>query len=94
MVCEGSFKFLELKKIEKGSFKNNEGEVINYDASYKLKVHEQTDRGIQERIFKIPVQNTGLINQLQNVKPYTDIKIRFNITIYNARVVLDPVSLV
>lgn len=94
MVCEGIFKFLELKKIEKGSFKNNEGEVINYDSSYKLKVHELTDRGIQERIFKIPTQNIGLINQLKNVKPYTDIKIRFNIIIYNARVVLNPVSLI
>ena len=94
MLCDGSFKFKEIRKVDKGSFTNEKGEQVNYGESYKLKVDEITEKGIQERIFRISPSNTGLINQLKTVKPYTDIKIRFDVNIYQSRISLTPITLV
>ena len=94
MICDGNFKFKEIRKVEKGSFTNAKGEVINYGESYKLKVDEIIEDRIVERIFKVDKENTSILNQLKSVKPYTDIKLRFDVKIYNSRVQLIPITLV
>lgn len=94
MFCEGIFKFKEIRKVDKGSFKNDKGEVINYGDSYKLNVDELTEKGIKQRFFKVSTDNTTFINQIKSVKSYTDVKIKFKVDIYDTHVSLVPVSLV
>ena len=92
MLCEGKFMFKEIRKVDKGTFTNENGEEINYGDSYKLNVDETTEKGIKNRVFRIAKDNTLLINQCRNLKPYTEVKIKFDVDIYDTRVVLKPVS--
>lgn len=94
MTCKGIFVFKELKKIDAGSFTNKEtGEIISYNESYKLKVDEFSDNGINERIFKIASDNTNCLNGLKNVSPYDKINIDFNLSLYTNGVKLEPINI-
>ena len=83
MKCKGNFIFKELKRIEAGVFKNDKGEEIPYNASYKLKVDEISETGINERIFKFSPDNTNILNSLSNAKPYENISIEFDVRFYS-----------
>ena len=94
MKCVGDFKFKGLSKVDAGSFKRDDGEVINYKEGYKLKVDEMTADGVQERSFKIAIDSV-LIDLLKDMPLYKDIKLEFDVKLYNngsCRVV--PVGLV
>lgn len=78
MKGRGKFKFIELRTREAGSFKNSNGEVINYPVAYILKLNEKTDRGIEEISFKID-KDSVLLTDLKDYKEYTDIIIDFDI---------------
>lgn len=95
MKCKGRFVFKELKKVEAGSFTNKvSGEVINYNESYKLKVDEITEQGINERVFKVATDNTNVLNGLVGVKTYDKIDIEFDLELYSNGVRLTPSNVV
>ena len=84
MICEGTFMFKEIKKTDAGQFTNKEtGEVINFDGSYRLKVDEVSDNGINERIFKLPLSADNLYAQFLKLEPYDKITIAFELYFNN-----------
>ena len=93
MNCKGIFVFKELKKIEKGVFTNDKGEQIPYNESFKLKVDEISEQGINERVFKIAVDNTNCLNGLKNVNPYDKINIDFDLELYASGCRLKPLAI-
>jgi len=92
MKCRGKFKFKEIIKKDAGSFTNAQGQVINYDESYLLKLDEKTERGIQERSFKIP-KDSPLIAGLQKYEEYTDIILDFDIQIFTNSIRIVPTGI-
>lgn len=77
--CKGDFIFKSIEKREGGTFTNDNGKEIEYDASYRLKVDEITENGIDERIFKIPLKFKTLYEDLKALKPYEAIILEFDI---------------
>lgn len=93
MKCRGNFKFRGLQKIDAGDFVNDKGESIPYKASFKLKLDEITDNGIQERIFKIATDSV-LVSQFKDLKPYQDVCIDFEVQLYANGCRVVPVALI
>lgn len=87
MKCQGNFVFKTLTHRKGGTFKNAEGNEVNYPSAYILKVDEKVESGdINERKFKIDEKNTGLINTLKTIEEYQRIIIEFDITLFDGRV--------
>lgn len=83
MICKGQFIFKEVKKNDGGKFTNDKGDVIEYPATYVLKVDELSDKnGINERKFKFPITNDDLFAELKALNPYEKIEIVFD-TFFN-----------
>ena len=93
MNCIGKFKFKGIVKKDGGSFVNQQGKEITYPEKYEIRVDEVTDNGIFERSFKLAT-NSDLVQELLITKPYTDIKLEFDINIYGKNVALIPVAIV
>ena len=93
MKCRGKFKFKEIVKKDAGSFTNAQGQEIKYDESYVLKVDEKTEKGIQERTFKLP-KDSLLVPELQKVAEYTDIVLDFEVVFYNNSIRVIPTEIV
>lgn len=93
MKCRGKFKFKEIQGKPAGVFTNAQGNQINYDAKYVLKVDEKTEKGIEERIFKLPT-DSSLIPKLQEYKEYTDIVLDFDVIISPNYVRIVPTDIV
>lgn len=92
MNCKGNFVFKELNYVKAGVFKNDKGEEISYKDSYKLKVDEVTNNGINERIFKIDPSNTNLVNTLKSFRAYQNISIEFDLEIFANGCRLKPLN--
>ena len=93
MECRGIFKFKCITERSGGSFTNDKGDVINYKSCYKLKVDELAeDNKIYEREFKLN-NDSPLISELAELKPYTDIEIKFDVAIYGSRITATPVAI-
>ena len=91
--CQGKFKFKGIEKREGGSFVNDKGRKIDYDESYSLKVDEETENGIYERVFRIK-KDSEIVDDLLLVKPYTNIILEFEIRFYGRNINVVPVSLI
>lgn len=85
--------FKGIEKREGGEFVNDKGQKIKYDGSYVLKADEQTDNGIYERRFKIPLTNVSLIESLKLKKAYDELTINFDIQMYGNNVRIVPIGL-
>lgn len=83
-----------IEKKEGGEFRNEKNQLIKYDGSYVLKADEQTENGIYERRFKIPLSNVALINELKTKKAYDEITVNFDIQMFGNNVRVVPVGLV
>lgn len=93
MKCQGNFIFKTLTHRNAGVFKDSEGAEINYPSAYILKVDEIMNNGdINERKFKIDDKKNSIINILKGLKPYQEIVIDFEITLYTSRVTLEVVE--
>lgn len=91
MKCQGNFKFKGLIHRDAGVFTTEQGEVINYKECYLLKLDELTDRGVQERSFKIPM-GSSILTDFNGLKLYDDIIVEFDVVLYNSRAIVNPVS--
>lgn len=92
MKCVGKFKFKGLVKREGGSFTNDRGQEINYNASYLLKVDESTENGIYERGFKIP-EDSDLVLPLSKLQPYQDVTLEFDVNFYGNSIKVVPIAI-
>lgn len=92
MKCIGKFKFKGLTRKDGGSFTNDRGQEITYKPSYSLKLDEMTEEGIYERLFKI-ADDSALVSSLQQLKPYQDITLEFDVILYANSIKLVPVAL-
>lgn len=93
MKCRGKFKFKEITKRDAGAFTNSQGQQIKYDESYALKVDEKTEKGIQERTFKIQ-KDSPLVPELQKYEEYSDIILDFDVIFYNNSIRIIPTAIV
>ncbi len=94
MKCKGNFKYKGISKTEAGVFKNDKGEEIKYNASYKIKVDEITDNGINERVLKFPAENDALFQKIITLKPYDDITLDFVVELTNNGCKVTPIDLI
>ena len=93
MKCRGKFRFIELRKRDAGSFTNANGQVINYPASYLLKLNEKTERGIEERQFKV-AEDSPLVPQIKEYNEYDEIILDFEVEMFSNSTRIVPVAIV
>ena len=93
MQCEGMFKFRGLTHVEAGSFINKNGETIQYNEGYKLKVDELTNYGLQERVFKLAPDN-NLLPVLRQLNVYDDVHLLFDVIVYASGCRVIPVGII
>lgn len=91
MQCKGKFKYKGLTKRDGGQFQNQNGDVIKYPECYVLKADEQTEEGIFERQFKMPIDSI-LVSDLAQFELYDDITINFDVKMYGNRIAVIPVA--
>lgn len=92
MNCRGKFVYRGFSKTDAGSFVNSNGEKIDYPASYKLKVDENTENGVQERVFKVAIDSV-VVSQIANLKPYSEISVDFDVQLFSNSVRLIPIAI-
>lgn len=79
MTVKGKFVFREFKHRDAGSWRKN-GETINYDEAYILRLDYMTAEGeLFEGELKVGVTETELINKLSKFKTYDDIVLEFDV---------------
>lgn len=93
MKCQGNFRYRGIQRKDGGTFVNGRGQQISYKESYALKLDEDTDAGIMERTFKVPI-DSPLIGQLSQKKIYDEVVLDFDVQIFNNAVKIIPVSLI
>lgn len=94
MKTSGEFKFKSIEEREGGEFVNERGQKIKYDGKYVIKLDEQSEDGkINDRRFSIDKKDIDLINQFKSLPTYSDVKIEFDVRIFNSQVRLVPVKL-
>lgn len=94
MKCIAKLIYKGIEKKDGGEFVNDKGQKITYDGSYLLKADEETENGIYERRFKIPLSNVSLVEALKNKKAYESISINLDIQMYGNNVRLVPINLI
>lgn len=83
MKCALQVKYKGIKEVPAGSFVNDKGETINYNSSYKLIFDQLVNNNIRETSLKISGDLAKNISP--NFKPYDDIVINLDLTIYSSR---------
>lgn len=85
----GEFMYKSIEAREGGSFTNDKGVEVKYDACYVLNCDDLETNGVK---FKIPTTQRDLIETFKSFKPYTRVKIDFNIEIKNNNIKIIPVA--
>lgn len=94
MIAKGKLIFKGVSEREGGVFQDESGKSVNYDMAYILKVDELQDDGTYaEKKLKIDKGNTGLVSQLKDIKPYTEIELECNVKLYNNACKIIPIRL-
>lgn len=89
MKCKGNFVFKNLTHRQGGTFKDSNGNEINYPSAYILKVDELKDNGdADERKFKVSENQVTLINDLETLEQYQKIELEFDLTLYSNKMAL------
>lgn len=84
MKCQGTFVFKSIEHVDKGSFTDNNGKIVNYDGSYKLNVDEWgADGKLNQLKIKVPEKSTDLVNRLRMLKPYEEIIVDCDVYFFN-----------
>ena len=90
MVCSGNFVFKGIEERDGGEFVNQQGQKITFEPTYQVKVDENVDGKIQERIFKFKQTNKVLAQEFKEINVYDSIEIDFNVELYKNSVKLIP----
>jgi len=92
MQATGKVIFKGIEYKEPGSFVNSQNKVVNYPASYKIKIDENVDGKIYERSMKIAESDMALVKRFQELKAYTPIVLECRVEMYASRVSLVPIN--
>lgn len=92
MVCSGNVIFKAIDKRQGGTFKNAQGQEIDYDASYVIKFDELSGNSINERKLKFPASNKSLYEKFEKFEPYTKVHITCDVVISNNACKLVPID--
>lgn len=93
MKCQGNFVFKTLTHRDGGTFKNTDGNEVNYPSAYILKVDENLSNGeINEHKFKIDEKNSILVNAFKEFDAYQKIVLEFEVTLYTNRIGFEVVN--
>jgi len=90
MTCQGIVVFKGVTTRSGGTFKNSQGQEINYDESYVLKFDEIKGDTSDERKLKFPISNKALYQKLKELDLYTKINVLFDIQLSNNSCKLIP----
>lgn len=94
MKATGKLIFKGIVSREAGQFTDNTGRNVQYDMCYILTVDEMQENGtFAERKLKVEKENTGLVAQLRELKPYTEIDLECNVKLFNNACRIIPVRL-
>lgn len=89
MKCKGNFVFKNLTHRPGGTFKDSNGNEINYSSAYILKVDELRENGdAEQRKFKIDEKQVELINDFKELEQYQKIELEFDLTLYDNKMTL------
>ena len=92
MKCNGIVIFKAIDKRNGGTFKNAQGQEIDYDASYVVKFDEIIGSNINERKLKFPASNKVLFDKFSEFEPYTKVNITCDVVISNSACKLVPID--
>lgn len=90
MKCQGKFVFKCIERKDGGEFVTQQGQKITFEPTYQVKVDENVDGKIQERIFKFKQTNKSLAQEFEELNVYDSIEIDFNVELYKNSVKLVP----
>lgn len=93
MICKGVVVFKGIGKREAGTFTDNTGRDVKYDASYQVSFDEKSTSGeINQRKLKFPASNTYLYNKFAGIEPYTQIYMECDVVFSQNSVKLVPMN--
>lgn len=93
MICKGVVVFKGIGKREAGTFTDNTGRDIKYDASYQVSFDEKSTSGeINQRKLKFPASNTYLYNKFASIEAYTQIYMECDVVFSQNSVKLVPMN--
>ena len=93
MYCKGIVMYKGIEKREGGTFKNSQGQDINYDSAYVLKFDEIVNNKMDERKLKFPTSNKILYDKFSQLRPYTQIEITCDVVLMNNACRLVPIDM-
>ena len=79
MICEGNFVFKGIRKRDGGTFKNDKGVDVPYDAAYVVKFDEFVNDEPTERTTKFDANNVELYNKFSKCKVYDKVQLKFDV---------------
>lgn len=85
MVSELECVYKGIKEIKAGTFKNENGETINYSDSYRVRF-DQIIGGLPKET-ELKITKELALNLAKNLQIYDKIVINFNIIIYNSNAI-------
>ena len=94
MKAFGKLVYKSLEERDGGEFVNAQGQNIRFDKTYVLKVDENLNGSISERKLKVDPANVGLVNQLRELKVYSEFELECDVVMYQNSCKLIPVRLI
>lgn len=92
MYCKGIVMYKGIEKRDGGTFKNAQGQDVDYNSAYVVKFDEVVDNKINERKLKFPTSNKVLFDKFQNFEPYTQIQIVCDVVLMQNACRLVPID--
>lgn len=89
MKGTGEFMYKSIEAREGGKFTNDKGQEINYDACYQLNCDDLETNSVK---FKVLTKDKELVETFRSFKPYTKVKIDFDIVIKNNNCKIIPIA--
>ena len=90
MNTNGRFIFKSATYRDGGEFTNDQNHVVKYNGYYLLKVDEINEKNeINERRFKLSLDNKNLVEKVRNIRPYEPILMTFDVLLYQNSVKLN-----
>ena len=93
MYCKGIVMYKGIEKRDGGTFKNAQGQDVNYDSSYIVKFDEIIDNKINERKLKFPVSNKVLYDKFSKLEPYTQVEVVCDVVLSQNSCKLVPIDM-
>lgn len=94
MKCNGIVIYKGIEERAGGTFKNAQGQEINYDSSYVIKFDENKDGKINERKLKFPASNKALFDKFKVFGSYTTVELICDVVFGQSTCKLVPIDVI